>query len=452
MRKGTVPPNWAELVRNSAEKTTTEHYDLTKTWFSGESDETADKILQSSSSPAPEGAAPLANEGDSSSSVDGRPQPSQDHEGDDASSMPPMINLETSGLRRSPRLLEQSKKGMSFATILTKMCAFGMILATCLQPINGFSAGQTAVNSFIHRCNVVNSNFDRTLNEIPHMIFAAGKENNECYTFKEMLAQPDKKEFLQAMLKETAEHEGRGHWSVVLRSSMPEKTKPIQAIWSFKRKRFPNGSLNKHKARLCAHGGMQQWGINYWETYAPVVNWISVRFLMIISEILGLETQAIDFVLAFPQAKLDVPVYMYLPAGMQLCGIPDGAHHMYILKLERTLYGLKQTSANWYDMLKKALISRGFKESAADQCMFYRKDMIILVYVDDCILIGKNRSILDDFITSLKEGSEQFIFTVEGTLDKYLGVDIQKHDDATGFTMTQPFLIERILQAAEIDV
>ncbi len=83
----------------------------------------------------------------------------------------------------------------------------------------------------------------------------AGKENNECYTFKEMLLQPDKREFLEAMLKETNEHESRGHWLVVLRSSMPEGTKPIQAIWSFKQKRFPDGTLNKHKARLCAHGG-----------------------------------------------------------------------------------------------------------------------------------------------------------------------------------------------------
>ena len=67
---------------------------------------------------------------------------------------------------------------------------------------------------------------------------------------------------------------------------------------------------------------------------------------MIISEILGFETQVVDFVLAFPQAKLDIPVYMYLPAGMQLCGIPDDAHQMYILKLEQSLYGLKQASAN----------------------------------------------------------------------------------------------------------
>ena len=94
---------------------------------------------------------------------------------------------------------------------------------------------------------------------------------------------------------------------------MPRGIKPIMAIWSFKRKQYPEGTLSKHKARLCAHGGQQQWGINYWDTYAPVVNWVSVRFIFIISQLAGLETQELDFVLAFTQAKLDVPVYMNIP-------------------------------------------------------------------------------------------------------------------------------------------
>ncbi len=56
--------------------------------------------------------------------------------------------------------------------------------------------------------------------------------------------------------------------------------KPIKAIWSFKRKRYPDGRILKHKARLCAHCGMQTWGEKYWETYAPVVNWLSVRMML----------------------------------------------------------------------------------------------------------------------------------------------------------------------------
>ncbi len=134
-----------------------------------------------------------------------------------------------------------------------------------------------------------------------------------------MLLQQDANEFLKAMLVKASEHKRSQHWTVVKKSTMPQGTKPIKAIWSFKRKRFSDGTLNKHKARLCAHGGMQQWGINYWETYDPVFSWISVRFLLILLEMLNLDTRTIDFYLAFP--KLEIPVYMHLPAGMQFEGI-----------------------------------------------------------------------------------------------------------------------------------
>eukprot|EP00957_Ditylum_brightwellii_P027891 2107422-Ditylum_brightwellii.AAC.1 len=59
-------------------------------------------------------------------------------------------------------------------------------------------------------------------------------------------------------------------------------------IWSFKRKRYAEGSLVKYKARLCCHGGQQQWGVSYYETYASVVSWPSVRTMMIMSKLYNL--------------------------------------------------------------------------------------------------------------------------------------------------------------------
>ena len=135
-----------------------------------------------------------------------------------------------------------------------------------------------------------------------------------------MLKQDDASDFIKAMEKESNDHSSRGHWEIVKRFEIPPGVKTIQEIWSFKRKRFPDGTLNKHKACLCAHGGMQQWGVNYWETYAPVVNWISARFLLILSKLAGLESRTIYFVLAFPKADLDVPVYMELTIGMEVIG------------------------------------------------------------------------------------------------------------------------------------
>ena len=113
------------------------------------------------------------------------------------------------------------------------------------------------------------------------------------------------------------------------REDLPIGAKTILAIWSFKRKRFPDGRIQKYKARICAHGGMQTWGENYWEIYAPVVNWLSVRTLMILSVLHDLETRSIDFTLAFPQVDLDVDVFMELPVGFDL--EPDS--RKYVIKL-----------------------------------------------------------------------------------------------------------------------
>ena len=86
-------------------------------------------------------------------------------------------------------------------------------------------------------------------------------------------------------------------------------------IWAFKRKRLPSGKLIKNKARLCAHGGQQQWGINYWETHTPVLNWTSVQFLLDLSHVCVLESKSIDFVLEFTQAALESEVYVEMAQG-----------------------------------------------------------------------------------------------------------------------------------------
>ena len=156
---------------------------------------------------------------------------------------------------------------------------------------------------------------------------------------------------------------------MVPRSAKPYDVKSILAIWAFRRKRFPDGLINKHKARLCAHGGMQTCGVNYWDTYAPTVNWISIRFLLIVAQILKLNTQAIDIVMAFPQADLEVPVYMELPAGMDIEGQGRDSSG-YLLKLNKSLYGLKQGSLNWHHKFKTALLNRGYVESVSDPCVF----------------------------------------------------------------------------------
>ena len=80
---------------------------------------------------------------------------------------------------------------------------------------------------------------------------------------------------------------------MISRAEIPDGVKTILAITSFKRKVLPDGRVLKNKGRLCAHGGMQTWGKNYGETYAPVVNWLSVRILFALPVIHNLWIQGL---------------------------------------------------------------------------------------------------------------------------------------------------------------
>ena len=109
--------------------------------------------------------------------------------------------------------------------------------------------------------------------------------------------------------------------------------KTIMEIWSFKRKKFQDGRMKKYKGRLCVHGGQQEYGVNYWETYSPVVNWMSVRLLLTICHLHKFDSQSIDFVLAFPQADLDIDIYMELPQGIEIVNSSESQ----VLKLNKNL-------------------------------------------------------------------------------------------------------------------
>ena len=96
------------------------------------------------------------------------------------------------------------------------------------------------------------------------------------------------------------------------------KRHQLMMIWSFKRKRRPDGTLTKYKARLCCHGGQQELGVNYWSTYAPVVSWSSIRILMTLARLNNMYTKSVDFVQAFPQAAVKTNIYLHNPPGVIL--------------------------------------------------------------------------------------------------------------------------------------
>ena len=214
----------------------------------------------------------------------------------------------------------------------------------------------------------------------------------------------------------------------------------IESTWAFKKKRYPDGGLKKLKARFCVRGDQQVDGVDVFETYAPVVAWITVRLLLILSMVLNLQTQQVDYTNAFCQAPLEQTVFVELPAGFK---VPNK-----VLLLQKSVYGLKQSPLNFYKHLRGGLESRGFEKSAHDDCLFTNGTVMILFWVDDAIFYVKSKKIIDDVILSLKDN---FLLEKEEDMAGFLCINISRSKDGGKeiITMTQTALTDRILQAMD---
>ena len=150
-----------------------------------------------------------------------------------------------------------------------------------------------------------------------------------------------------------------------------------------------------------------------------------VRLLLILAATLGLCTKQVDYTLAFVQAKLDPsdpPFFIEMPRMFEKPG--------HVLRLKRSLYGLRQSLLNFFLHLRRGLEQRHFKQSEIDQCLFYDGNVICLVYVDDCLFFARNDSAIDRVIQDLNmlinEDHESFLLNEENNVAGFLGILFEK--------------------------
>mmetsp|Transcript_27707 Transcript_27707/g.81413 ORF Transcript_27707/g.81413 Transcript_27707/m.81413 type:complete len:191 (+) Transcript_27707:901-1473(+) len=123
----------------------------------------------------------------------------------------------------------------------------------------------------------------------------------------------------------------------------------LGSTWALKCKRYPDGRVRKLNAWFCVRGDQQIAGVDFFDTYAPVVSWQAVRLLLILLVTQNMVIKQVDYTAAFVHAPLgeDEHVYVEMPRGFA----QDG----YCLKLRRYLYGLRQSPKNFFDFLSVAL-------------------------------------------------------------------------------------------------
>jgi histone deacetylase 1/2 len=216
-------------------------------------------------------------------------------------------------------------------------------------------------------------------------------------------------------------------------------TNVIDCRWIYKVKRKADGSIDRYKARLVAKGFKQRYGIDYEDTFSPVVKIATVRLVMAISVSRGWSLRQLDVKNAFLHGVLEEEVYMRQPPGYE-----DRGRMNYVCKLDKALYGLKQAPRAWYSRLSSQLIALGFFASKSDTSLFiYRKSHItifMLIYVDDIIVASSSQSATDALLRDL---SKEFALKDLGDLHYFLGIEVHKVSD--GIVLNQAKYAQDVL-------
>ncbi|KAJ3698018.1 hypothetical protein LUZ61_001723 [Rhynchospora tenuis] len=226
------------------------------------------------------------------------------------------------------------------------------------------------------------------------------------------------KNWRDAMLAEIEALERNNTWSV---EDLPPGKTSIGCKWVYKIKYNSDGTIERYKARLVALGNRQVEGIDYKETFSPVVKMTTVRVVLAVAVARGWTMHQMDVHNAFLYGDLHEEVYLRMPPGFGV------SHPDKVCRLKKSLYGLRQAPRMWFSKLAAALEGYGFAQSRADYSLFvYNKGdvcLTVLVYVDDLVVTGNNNEAINKFKEYL---CINFHMKDLGQLKYFLGIEIAK--------------------------
>jgi hypothetical protein len=255
-------------------------------------------------------------------------------------------------------------------------------------------------------------------------------------TYEEAMRSPEAPFWKAACDAELASIKQQQTWSL---GNIPRNRRPVKCRWVFAKKYDRHGNVKRYKARLVAKGFTQKYGTDFVETFAPVVKFKSIRTLVAIAASLGMKVFQDDVPVAFLRGKLKEEIWMDQPPGYQL-----GSAKQKLL-LHKTLYGLRQSSREWNEVIHNFLLNQGFTASKADPCIYVRgtgESMLLVgLYVDDILCAGKSLTTIDAFRQKMRT---TFQMDEGGPLEWYLGMSFNTSADGT-ITIDQTQYIKKKL-------
>ena len=248
-------------------------------------------------------------------------------------------------------------------------------------------------------------------------------------------------EWADAMQAEMDSLHDHNVWELV---ELPEGRKPVGSKWVFKLKTNADGSVERCKAHLVAQGYSQKEGLDYDETFSPVVRPESARSVTALACKEGLKLHQMDITTAFLNGDLEETIYMKQPEGF----VAEGQEHL-VCRLKKSLYGLKQSPRCWNRALDTQLKTMGFKQSASDPCIYTSTTddpFILAVYVDDILLAAKSQQKIDQVKADL---GKQFHVKDMGELHYFLGVCVKQNPETGKIWIGQQAYTEAVIKSLE---
>jgi hypothetical protein len=228
-------------------------------------------------------------------------------------------------------------------------------------------------------------------------------------------------------------------WRLVPR---PPGANVVTGKWIFRHKFHSDGTLARHKARWVVRGFTQRQGVDYDETFSPVVKPATIRVVLSITASRQWPIHQLDVKNAFLHGHLNETVYCQQPPGFVDPARPDA-----VCLLQRSLYGLKQAPRAWHQRFATFLRQLGFVASATDASLFFftegNSTAHLLLYVDDIVFTASSATLLRRLIDRLHS---EFAMTDLGELHHFLGISVTRSSD--GLFLSQRQYAVNLLQKA----